>query len=79
MQRCDATLDHVLPLSKGGQNVIGNLVVACRECNVRKKDYVLGAVAEEHSHWYSPDATCWLCGKRRSKRLTADLSGAAAR
>jgi len=34
MQRL--TMDHVIPLSKGGHHVAGNIVPACRSCNSRK-------------------------------------------
>jgi hypothetical protein len=29
-------LDHVHPVSRGGQNTLDNLVVACRKCNMEK-------------------------------------------
>lgn len=32
----DIHIDHVIPVALGGSNRIGNLVVACRECNTRK-------------------------------------------
>jgi len=32
----DKTLDHVVPLSKGGMHSILNVVIACRACNTRK-------------------------------------------
>ncbi|MDH3997275.1 MAG: HNH endonuclease [Desulfuromonadales bacterium] len=32
------TLDHVLPLVRGGRSTKGNCVPACKECNSRKKD-----------------------------------------
>ena len=35
---CDATLDHVVPQSKGGRSHIGNLVTACSRCNHAKGD-----------------------------------------
>ncbi len=28
-----ATLDHVIPLQKGGSNLKDNLVIACGKCN----------------------------------------------
>ncbi|MGW9399342.1 HNH endonuclease [Streptomyces sp. NPDC055642] len=37
---CDAsgelTMDHVIPISRGGRHAIGNLVPACATCNLRK-------------------------------------------
>lgn len=33
-----ATLDHVIPLAKGGAHDISNLVLACRPCNAGKRD-----------------------------------------
>lgn len=31
------TMDHVVPLSRGGKSKKGNIVPACKECNSRKK------------------------------------------
>lgn len=31
------TMDHVVPLSRGGRSTKGNLVPACKQCNTRKK------------------------------------------
>jgi 5-methylcytosine-specific restriction endonuclease McrA len=31
------TMDHVLPLSRGGRSKKGNIVPACKECNNKKK------------------------------------------
>ncbi len=36
--RGQATMDHVIPLSRGGFTTKSNVVVACKECNNKKKD-----------------------------------------
>ena len=51
------TMDHIVPLGRGGRSVRGNVVPACKDCNTRKKsmlpvewtDYVrlLGARPED--------------------------------
>ena len=37
----DSTLDHTIPLSKGGTNEWSNLVLACYECNQDKGDKII--------------------------------------
>jgi len=32
----NATVEHILPRSRGGSNDIKNLAIACRHCNVEK-------------------------------------------
>lgn len=31
------TLDHLVPLGRGGRSIRGNVVPACKECNTRKQ------------------------------------------
>lgn len=31
------TMDHIIPLSRGGRSTRDNLVPCCKECNIRKK------------------------------------------
>lgn len=35
------TIDHVVPLSRGGKHAIGNILPACRLCNSAKQDRLL--------------------------------------
>src|ERR1041385_7093361 len=42
--RSELTMDHVVPLARGGTSAKGNIVPACRDCNRDKK---LGTPAEK--------------------------------
>ncbi len=41
------TMDHVVPLSRGGKSKKGNIVCACKECNNKKK-YLLPIEWDEY-------------------------------
>jgi 5-methylcytosine-specific restriction endonuclease McrA len=43
----ELTMDHLIPLTRGGKSVQGNLVPACKECNNKKK-YLLPMEWEEY-------------------------------
>jgi 5-methylcytosine-specific restriction protein A len=45
--RVNLTMDHVVPLSRGGKSKKGNIVPACKECNNKKK-YMLPLEWEEY-------------------------------
>jgi 5-methylcytosine-specific restriction endonuclease McrA len=45
--RDSLTMDHVLPLSRGGKSKKGNIVPACKQCNSKKK-YLLPIEWEEY-------------------------------
>lgn len=38
-EKKDLTMDHIVPLSRGGKSTKGNVVVACKSCNSDKKYY----------------------------------------
>jgi len=40
------TVDHVIPLTQGGEEGIGNLALACFHCNRRKSNHVIGFDAQ---------------------------------
>ncbi|MEK7386295.1 MAG: HNH endonuclease signature motif containing protein, partial [candidate division NC10 bacterium] len=31
------TMDHIVPMGRGGTSIRGNVVPACKECNTRKQ------------------------------------------
>ncbi len=33
----ELTMDHVIPLIRGGKSTKGNIVAVCKECNTKKK------------------------------------------
>ncbi len=35
-------IDHIYPKSKGGTDDESNLIVACKDCNLGKTDFILG-------------------------------------
>lgn len=39
--KLDLSLDHVVPMSRGGKHTVGNIVPACRRCNGSKGDMLL--------------------------------------
>jgi 5-methylcytosine-specific restriction endonuclease McrA len=47
VEPAELTLDHLVPLIRGGRTTRGNCVPACKECNNRKK-YLLPLEWEEY-------------------------------
>jgi len=33
----ELTMDHIVPISRGGKSIKGNIVTCCKECNTQKK------------------------------------------
>lgn len=45
----ELTMDHLVPLIRGGKSIKSNLVPACKACNTKKK-YSLPIEWDEHLH-----------------------------
>ena len=43
----ELTMDHLVPIIRGGKSIKGNIVTACKECNNKKK-YLLPIEWEEY-------------------------------
>lgn len=48
----ELTMDHIVPLARGGRSTRGNVVPACKECNNRKK-YLLPVEWEDYLKGFS--------------------------
>ena len=46
-KECDLSRDHVLAVSRGGQDRWTNVVTACKRCNARKGNHLLGECTME--------------------------------
>ncbi|HKG26336.1 MAG TPA: HNH endonuclease signature motif containing protein [Thermomicrobiales bacterium] len=64
------TIDHVFPVALGGTNDVGNLVTACRACNLTK-----GAPAQRRQAPALHRGTARLGRTRTAARLLAPLGG----
>ncbi|MDD5009463.1 MAG: HNH endonuclease [Syntrophorhabdaceae bacterium] len=40
--------DHIYPIAKGGLSLDSNMVIVCKECNLKKKDMTLGAFMRKY-------------------------------
>lgn len=56
-----ATIDHVVPRSRGGRHEWENVVAACRPCNARKDDRLLSEIGWTLDYApHAPTGTQWL-------------------
>lgn len=42
--REELTMDHVIPLSRGGRSTKKNIVVSCKQCNSHKKNLTVAEI-----------------------------------
>lgn len=71
--------DHVVPLSRGGADAVGNLLPACRSCNSDKGDLTLDEWAADRARRGRPALTyAWDRGDARVRHLVQQaVSGVA--
>lgn len=70
--------DHVIPLSRGGADMIGNLLPSCRSCNCDKRDLLLPEWREDRlRRGLPPVTTTWSVDDARIWHLTLARSFAA--
>jgi len=41
LRKDECTMDHVVPIGRGGKSTKGNVVISCKDCNNAKKDRLL--------------------------------------
>lgn len=46
----DLTMDHIVPLSRGGKSTKGNVVPCCKKCNTGKKYYTPAEILLQKLH-----------------------------
>ena len=61
------TMDHIVPLGRGGTSVRGNVAPSCKDCNTRKKSLLIPLKNE--CHWERRQRLSMQTAQRRSKPL----------
>lgn len=65
------SIDHIIPLAKGGDDLMDNLQCACKVCNVIKQDFLPGDFYEKivEIYWYQTKIRCGRDFSEDLKRL----------
>ena len=54
LKKNECTMDHILPILRGGRSTKGNVVIACKDCNSRKKDSLFVDLESEVTRLHEP-------------------------
>ena len=52
----ELTMDHIVPVARGGRSTKGNLVTACKQCNNKKKQ-LLPMEWEDYLKGFNPNVS----------------------
>jgi 5-methylcytosine-specific restriction endonuclease McrA len=67
----ELSVDHVIPSSRGGSNLLENLALACFRCNAAKGDMLV----EEFEHWILQMARNVLTKRKIARQYQEGTSG----
>jgi 5-methylcytosine-specific restriction endonuclease McrA len=70
MRSVEKTLDHIVPISRGGQHALSNVCVCCKECNTLKSDRTI-------DEWIGHMLRKLLIINKRYSRRVSHTEGAA--
>jgi len=66
----DLTIDHVIPISKGGKTIFENCITCCRSCNCKKGDRTPEAAKMKLlKKPYKPSMTQFIFSKFKNKLI----------
>ena len=70
------SLDHVIPYSKGGNNLASNLVTACSKCNCSRGDRTISDFAQAVASYLDTTAAQILSHIHTTTKRQVDISAA---
>jgi 5-methylcytosine-specific restriction protein A len=54
LEKSECTMDHILPILRGGRSTKGNVVISCKDCNSRKKDQLFVELGSDFTSSHEP-------------------------
>lgn len=65
-----ATIDHLVPRSRGGSNEMQNLALSCAKCNADRRDsvYTTPTHFQQQVSYYAHNKTCVICREAMARK-----------